>query len=256
MSGPDMMQYDPWHVVSRELDLRAEAGQQAHLWLRDDDAMAPGPALERLLALCQKHDAPLLLCVIPMRAEESLAHQLANRTGVEIAAHGAWHKNHAPAGRKSEEMAIERGRSVLLTELTQARERLIALFGDSAGRWYVPPWNRISSEVAALLPQIGFAALSTFAELTHGCPALAEHNTHVDLIDWRAGRVGRSADVIAARLAEQLTQARLAGFRPVGVLTHHLDHDDVAWSVLEQLLAVTAAHPATRWIKASQLLDG
>jgi peptidoglycan/xylan/chitin deacetylase (PgdA/CDA1 family) len=245
---------DPWQPVRAELDLWLAAGQRASLWLRDDDAMAPSDALERLLDACRHHSVPLLLCVIPLRAEDDLAIRMADEPGVDIAVHGAWHRNHAPPGRKSEEMAAERGRETLLTDLTTARSRLMEMFGPRAGDWYVPPWNRISRQVAALLPHVGFKALSCFGDADQSGPGLRQFNTHVDLIDWRSSRSGRSEAWVAACLAGELAKARLSGFRPVGVLTHHLDHDDAAWASLAGLLNVASQHPAVCWVSATTLM--
>ncbi len=255
LADPPMPAADPWQNLRAELDVWQAAGRTARLWLRDDDAMAPTPDLDRLLDICRRHQAPLLLCVIPLRAEDNLPGRLVEEALVEIAAHGAWHCNHAPLSRKSEEMAPERGDEVILADLHRARTRLVGLFGEAAGTWYVPPWNRITPGVAALLPLVGFRALSTFAEASHGCTRLAEHNTHVDLIDWRNGRTGRSAGWIAARLTEELAKARAHDFQPVGLLTHHLEHDDTAWATLEQVLNQTRRHAAVRWVSASDLLE-
>ena len=250
----DMPEGDPWDTVRRELDNWQRDGRTARLWLRDDDAITPTAALDQLLGICRSREVPLLLCVIPMRADQRLVAHLAHRPLVKLAVHGAWHRNHGRPNTKSEEMAIERGRAVVLQELTAARARLIHLFGQHAGDWYVPPWNRISDEAAALLQRVGFSALSTFAAKRHNCPGLSEHNTHVDLINWRGGRVGRSPAWISEQLAQELAKARVAGHSPVGILTHHLDHDATAWMVLTGLIEVTSRHPAASWIRPSDLL--
>ncbi|MDA0702442.1 MAG: polysaccharide deacetylase, partial [Proteobacteria bacterium] len=38
-----------WHAFSQELDRWAADGRRATFWWRDDDARAPGPALDALL---------------------------------------------------------------------------------------------------------------------------------------------------------------------------------------------------------------
>lgn len=243
-----------WGDVRTELDRWSAAGRKACLWVRDDDAMAPTRELERLLRLLALYRLPALLSVIPMRAEASLPAAIGSFPLVEIAMHGAWHRNHAPAGRALEETAPDRGKSVIVAELSDARARLCDLFGSSAGRWYVPPWHRISARVAELLPELGFEGLSTFDVMRHGCPRLIERNTHIDLIDWDGGRKGRNAEAVARALAKALAQARGDGARPVGILTHHLELDETAWSVLAALLAVTTDHPAVRWISPSSML--
>ncbi len=100
--------------------------------------------------------------------------------------------------------------------------------------------------MARLLPslgEIGFAALSVFGKAK---PApIAVVNTHVDIIDWHGGRGGKDHGVLALELARELKWRREAGSREaIGVLTHHLVHDEIAWLFMERLLEVTAANPA------------
>ena len=179
--------------------------------------MAPTPELKRLLSLLARYDLPLLLSVIPMRAEPSLPAAVRDFPLVEVAMHGAWHRNHASKGRPLEETAPDRGRSTIVAELFDARARLRGLFGDAVGRWYVPPWHRISARVAELLPELGFEGLSTFDNMRHGCPLLIEQNTHVDLIDWDDGRKGRDMQSVSRTLANELAKARADDFRQVGI---------------------------------------
>jgi hypothetical protein len=241
-------------ALIEELDRWRAAGRIARVWLRDDDACQPGPSLDALLERLRRHQAPCLLAVIPMKTDRALADRLAGETMIRVAVHGAWHVNHAPEGRKSEETPLERGIETILSELGAARERLSRLFGEAAGRWYVPPWNRIGAEVAARLPELGFRILSTFAgTLPDLGAAPAQVNTHVDLMDWKGGQVGRPATAVAATLASELALARLDGWRPVGVLTHHLVHDAQAWSTLDAILRTVSDHPAAQWTAPDDL---
>jgi hypothetical protein len=241
--------------LERELDLWRDTGRVARLWLRDDDAHEPSGPLDQLLTRMEAFAAPCLLAVVPMKAGEALAEALYGTALARVAMHGAWHRNHAPAGRKSEETPQERGVDVIAAELTAARARLTAQFGAAAGRWYVPPWNRIGRNVAAMLPGLGFSALSTFAGLSFGLdPVLIEANTHVDIIDWKGGRVGLTPAQALERLATELAAARAEGWRPVGVLTHHLVHDADAWAALDAILDAASRHPAARWCDPDELL--
>jgi hypothetical protein len=241
-------------VVMQELDHWSSAGQPARLWLRDDDAHQPTPALDRLLGCLAIHRTPCLLAVIPQLAGGALASRLASEPLVHVAVHGARHINHAPPGRKSEETPDERGFAVNMADLKEARARLCELFGPSAGDWYVPPWNRIGSATAAGLPGLGFRAVSTFRTRHLGVPGLRELNTHVDLMDWKGGRTGKSAGDVATELASELARARAESFRPVGILAHHLVHDETAWSTLGAMLDCVHAHPAARWQTADALV--
>ncbi len=246
----------PLHCLEAELDAWQRAGLVARLWLRDDDAMAPTMALERLVGLTLQQAIPLLLAVIPMRAETGLADRLASERHIEIAMHGVWHRNHAPPGEKSQETPPLRGMAIVRQELEVARDRLLAVFAPWARTvlWYVPPWNRISPDVAALLPELGFTALSTFGSVRHEVAGLTQRNCKVDLIDWQGGRMGRSLAWVASELASALATSRLGDTAPVGLLAHHLDHDEVTWSVLEQLGELIASHPAARWVSATDAL--
>jgi peptidoglycan/xylan/chitin deacetylase (PgdA/CDA1 family) len=240
-----------------ELSEWQRAGVVARLWFRDDDAMAPTPALERLIGLTRQHAIPLLLAVIPMRAEASLAGRLMSEAHIDIAMHGVWHRNHMPPEEKSQETPALRGKAVIAEELEAARDQMLKVFAERAGtaHWYVPPWNRIPTEVAALLPPLGFKALSTFGGARHEVSGLAQLNCHVDLIDWRGGRKGRSLAWVAGELASALAASRLGNMAPVGLLAHHLDHEEVTWSVLEQIGKLIADHPAARWVSATDALS-
>src|SRR6187455_2517934 len=96
------MQAD-WSLLTKELSLWSKAGLTPQLWLRDDDAVAPSQALDRLLALCDRYDTPLVLAVIPEPTGEELADHLHDNTLVSIAVHGWRHLNYAPADEKKQE---------------------------------------------------------------------------------------------------------------------------------------------------------
>src|SRR5882762_9167952 len=82
------MASDPWRSLDAELDLWAAQGRIARLWLRDDDAVEPSPALDRLLAVCNGHGVPLLLAIIPAGAGLALAQRLAGEANVLPCQHG------------------------------------------------------------------------------------------------------------------------------------------------------------------------
>jgi hypothetical protein len=60
-----------WCDLVDELDRWEEAGRVAQLWWRDDDAVAPTPALDRLLDVAA--GIPLSLAVIPAEMVRELA---------------------------------------------------------------------------------------------------------------------------------------------------------------------------------------
>ncbi|BCB18275.1 polysaccharide deacetylase family protein [Bosea sp. ANAM02] len=246
-----------WQPLALELDQWSAAGRKIDLWLRDDDAVAPSPALDRLSELAERLAAPILLAVIPLLAEPALAAALRDMPLLRPCQHGATHRNHAPAGSKKSEFGAEREAADVDAEIAQGRRRLHDLLGDALLPIFVPPWNRIAQSHAARLGELGFAGLSCFRGYRlgpDGGPRLL--NTHVDVMDWRGGRVGRPVTDILAELVVLLAQQRQdeAGDIELGLLLHHRDHDDTAWSALSDILGAATAHPAIRSIDPGQLV--
>jgi hypothetical protein len=243
--------------LTDELERWCEAGLIARLWLRDDDASDASEALARLVQLSDRFQVPMLLAVVPKPATERLRDQVAGHGGLTIAVHGFRHMSHAAPGEKSIELGGERSLADIAEELRFSRQRLSALFGDRLTRILVPPWNRVRADCVAQLPQLGFACLSTFGKAAEaaGTPGLAQLNTHLDIIDWKGTRGGRDPVWLVAELVRLLSASRAAGgSEPIGVLTHHLDHDEVAWDFLEALFEATAQHDTVDWKAAADLL--
>lgn len=245
-----------WKPVDDELEHWSLAGHTARLWLRDDDAVDVTPPLQRLIGLCEAAHVPVLVAAVPASATDALAAYLEAHPVSDGAVHGYAHANHARAGEKAQEFPPYRAVSEITAEISAGRQRLAAMLGDRLSPIYVPPWNRIAPDVAALLPGLGFLGISTFGttSLFPGAPPMTEINTHVDIIDWRGTRGGRPTDWLASDLAEQLAWARQNGRPAIGVLTHHLVHDASAWAFLERLFEETRLDPRVQWVRATDLL--
>ncbi len=235
-------------VPAREaLDHAHAAGRRIDVWLRDDDCIAVTPALERLTGLCTGVGLPILLAVIPDPAENPLASWIDAHPTVRPCQHGFAHANHAPPGERAREIG---GRSVeaILDELRQGRVKLQAMFGPALSDVLVPPWNRIDAEVIPHLPGLGFSALSCFTPTPETSP-IPRLDSDLDIVDWRGGRVGRPLDDLARKVAGIVErQDRL------GILTHHLAHDEAAWRGTAEMLERLAVHPAVRFADAATLL--
>lgn len=221
--------------VDTELDLWRALGLRPRFWLRDDDATDTSERLDRLIALIRRFDMPLLLAVIPAEATETLAERLAGEPLVRPCVHGYTHRNHMPEGQKAMELAGREADEVLC-ELKAGRRRLLELFSGRLSGFLVPPWNRIAPEVAGRVHECGFTALSTSSWRKTGT-ILPELNTQIDIMDWSRGRIGHRLEAIAAEVLRRLRQARAHGGAPLGILTHHLVHDETAWETLESLIA-------------------
>ena len=231
------------------LQQRQDAGQPVHLWLRDDDAVEPSAALDRLLETTQVHEVPITLALIPAFSGEALAALLQPLSRVDVAVHGWAHLNHAPSSEKKQELGAHRPLAETLAELQGGLTHLQHWHGSQCVPMLVPPWNRIAESLVPSLDSIGFKALSTFAQMTfESIPVI---NTHVDIIDWKGSRAGRPSDELLA----ELTSHVLSGRELTGILTHHLVHEAQAWHFLEQLFELTADHPAVQWTAISQWMS-
>jgi peptidoglycan/xylan/chitin deacetylase (PgdA/CDA1 family) len=235
------------------LDGYARDGRTALLWLRDDDAIEPTEALSRLLAISARWNAPMTIAAIPAHATNALAELMKALPLISVAVHGWDHVNHAPAPEKKQELGLHRGEATVLSRLAEGLERINALFGERAVPLLVPPWNRIAAELIPHLPALGYEALSVFGP-ERGEGPLRLVNTHVDIIDWKGSRGGRPMDMLYGEAAAHL-QAATGAQTPLGILTHHLVHDETAWQFLEDLFAATADHPACRWLSVSELMN-
>jgi hypothetical protein len=241
-----------------ELDCWASDGRRATLWLRDDDACEPTPALERLTSIAGAHDVPLALATIPARLDLRLCDTLGRAPHVTVLQHGFAHVNHAPEGFRSAEVGANRPLPAIIDELQRGRHRLREAFASRFLPVLVPPWNRIAPEVVERLAAAGFCGVSTFAPRPspQAAPGLRCCNAHVDLIGWRRGRVFIGDEAAAARIAHHLGERRTGrcdADEPTGILTHHLVTDDGAWAFLDVLFAATRAHPAAHWLDSETI---
>jgi hypothetical protein len=243
-----------WLDFARELDAIAASGHRVDFWWRDDDATEPGAALDRLLRVAENH--ALALAVIPAGATPALASHLEGADNLTVLQHGFNHANHAPASEKKAEFGAHRPLSAMLSEIDDGRARLEDLFGDQFLPLFVPPWNRIADDLPAALMGRGYRGVSCFGQRPSNA-ARRQLNCHVDPIDWRGDRgfvgVENALDSLIGQLA-----ARRAGAprEPLGILTHHLDHDAGGWRFIEDLLDATREHRAVEWRSVSTLAAG
>jgi hypothetical protein len=244
---------ETWVPLRAELHRWRDAGKVARLWFRDDDAIEPTAALDRLLDLTGSANVPLTLAVIPASTGEPLALRLASERHALVALHGWAHTNHAGADEKKQELGEHRPQDVVLGELRDGTDILQRLFLQQFVPMLVPPWNRISRKLIPSLPALGLQALSIYGRAKAGSP-IALLNTHVDIMNWHGVRGGRPHAELVAELVAEL-QARFEDDQePIGLLTHHLVHDAVAWDFVAKLLDETHSHPAVSWVSAGALL--
>lgn len=237
--------------LETELQNWRAAGKQPQVWWRDDDAVSLTPELKRLTQLTGDAGVGVLLAVIPAHADQELAKFVGQHGHLQPCVHGWSHTNHAPASEKKCELGTHRALDIVLSEIERGRERLARLFGMGLAPVLVPPWNRMRDDLAPRLREVGIKAFSTFA---HKRPhPEIQVNTHVDVMDWKApgGAAGKTSDRLQDELATALAVARTNGFYPVGLLTHHLVHDEAAWFSLSTIVANTDL----TWVTFEQALE-
>ena len=247
-----------WGDLERELDAWADAGRQATLWWRDDDAVEPTPALARLLALSRNNRVPLALAVVPAPAVPALAAALRDQPTVTPVQHGYAHRNHAAGGAKGGELGPTRPIGANERELSRGWRRMGALFGAAALPVLVPPWNRIDRALIPSLPRLGFCGLSTYGARASAepVPGLVQVNTHLDIIDWRGSRgfvgEGKALEQLVAHFRAR-RERTVDPAEPSGLLTHHLVHDAGAWAFIAALVIRIGRHGAGRWLAPTEV---
>jgi hypothetical protein len=230
---------------AESLDQAAARGIKIPFWWRDDDAVDATPALEQLLLLARKYDVPLALAVVPKQATPALAERLGREHKTSVFQHGWRHRNHAPVGEKQVELGNHRPVDVVLDELRLGFSRMMELFSRQFLPVLVPPWNRIADDVRAKRRDVGLAGLSTFGKPPPDDPNWI--NTHLDLFEWRPVRRPLKPDKAYAVIAAEVDRRLTGDAEPLGIMTHHLVHEEASWSFLDDLLSVVASHPAVAW---------
>lgn len=242
----------PLPASSAELARWRGEGLALPIWWRDDDAIAPTPALDRLLALAGQYGAPMHLAVIPAPATSELAGRLGNAPSTFVLTHGWRHKNHAPPDQKKAEFGPHRPVGAMVHDIATGHRRLTELFGGQALPIFTPPWNRIAPDVVAALPSIGFAAISTYTprSSTFAADSLLQVNTHLDPVAWKSGGGLLDASLLDAQLTREL-EARRTGAadnaEPYGILTHHLVQDDATWAFTAAVVEMLLDSGVARW---------
>src|SRR5262249_43366533 len=140
---------------------------------------------------------------------------------------------------------------------------------------FVPPFNRITRAMLRPLAKIGFAAVSLgprrlerklagSLSIQRWLPRIrlptssvpAPIDIQVDLIDWKM-MTSRDPARIAGELVGYLS-VRRNGFvdprSPIGLLTHHIVHDERIWATCDELLTVIRSHRATEFMDLPALL--
>ena len=250
--------------IDHELGLWADVGLTAQFWVRDDDAVAVTPQLERLATLARDHAVEIGLAVVPGRLQPDLSDRLnAGTSPFRPMCHGWVHANHADQ-RSPAEFGVGRPVADMRAELSRARTVMADTFAIKAP-FFVPPFGQIAPALAEALPSLGFGGLSNQNPLylsrlvrLAGArswllpPHLANRpvgasrlDAHIDLIDWQIA-TARDPALVGSRLMGEL-RIRRKGYvdhaAPIGLLGHHLVHDAAIWALLDGLIGYLRSKP-------------
>lgn len=239
-----------WAWLDVELRRWRAAGQPVTLWWRDDDARAPSAALDRLLEV--RAGAPLTLAVIPDGDMAALGARLAQAQAVSVVQHGVDHQNRR-IGAAAGEFPPEWRRIRVATQIRAGWRRMSVL--PAAEQVFVPPWNDVHPELPIVLSDCGYRGWSAWGQMEEeGTPTRID--AHLDLMRWKGGARFRGEAKFLGELRGLLTARRRAGqwHAPVGLLTHHLVHDEAAWSFLGRFIGWSQGRSDIAWRSLPDLI--
>lgn len=269
------MTNEPWREVLNELDLWSNRGLRATFWVRDDDAYELSAQLERLYDLAEQYKLNIGLAVIPGKLSSGFADALAHmKERFHPMCHGWIHANYGRRDAPSE-FGRERPFSILLSDASQAYKVFSEYFGQINAA-FVPPYNHITRGLRNALRGVGFAAVSmgpSFLELkilrinsilpwmpVVKIPvdsSIPRFDTHIDVLDWQR-MTARESRAVAADIVGNL-RLRRKGFlspgHPIGLLTHHLVHDEHVWRLCREVFDSICSHKAAKFLNADCLID-
>lgn len=240
-----------WDRVRVELDLWAKEKRVAQFWWRDDDAQDVSDELRRMLDVAERFAVTIGISAIPAKLKTRLVGALERSRHAQVLVHGFAHENHAPPGRAKRELGA-RPVEAIVGDLERGFALSRKAFGKRVLPVLVPPWNRIAPAAVAQLPRLGFRGLSTWKprERPNPAPGLLQVNTHLDVIDWRRGRIVKDEGLIAGLLLRKLRwrrEGRGRASEPLGLLTHHAHWNAEKERLVVNLLEATRNHPAAVW---------
>lgn len=227
-----------WWRLGRALGRWRRVNRRPLLWWRDDDAREPSSQLSRLLSLSASHRVPLTLAVIPDAELAPLFAVIDAHPLVSVAQHGVDHKERTTIGGRRAEFREEASVERIRERIARGWRRLAQ--HPRAVPVYVPPWNHATPNVLAALEATPHRVLSLYGE-ANVPTGLSIMNASVDVMRWRPPRFRGTAPV-AGRIATLLDQRRARGQwrEPIGLLTHHFNHDEPTWRFLDELLSRVA----------------
>lgn len=216
--------------LNHELAIWRRAWHVPVLWWRDDDAREPTWQLDRLLEV--RRELPLTLAVVPDVDLHPLANRLGAAANVDVAQHGIDHANKLPPGGPRSEFLASASQTEVNAAVAAGRARLVA--AGLPPVTFVPPWNEPSDRLIAAIVE---AKYDSYSIGIHGRArdGLKHVGAQVDILRWKGAPHFKGRRRVLDAIRKQLESRRRRGAfdEPLGILTHHLVHDDAAWRFLD-----------------------
>jgi len=222
-------------------------GCTPRIWWRDDDARAPSAELARLLTAA--NGLPLALAIIPDGDLPALSDFLKCFSNVTVGQHGVNHVDRHGAEGSASEYPPNATVETIREELHSARDRMLG--AGLVPTFYTPPWNLFEDRTLEALPAVGYSVVSAGADPPEDSVTFI--SAQVDIMRWKGGARFRGSGRVLEALRRQLRSRRLADCcqSPIGLLTHHLAHDERAWRFLDWFLAFSQSRFTWRSIDAA-----
>lgn len=236
-------------TLKLELAAWRRAGRRPRLWWRDDDAGVDDPSLDLLLDLASETGVPVALAVIPAEVSQQTVARVNACRRATVLQHGVDHLN-AEADTAPRQFPRGEAPNVIARALTAGAVRLGGFHRRLPA--YVPPWNAFDDNLLEALPLAGFEGLSAFGD-ARSHAVITRVDVHLDVLRWSGGARFKGEGRVLGRLSRLLASRRRTGAwdEPVGLLTHHRDHDPETWRFLA--LFLTDSLEWAEWLDAERL---
>ncbi|WP_027186056.1 polysaccharide deacetylase family protein [Desulfovibrio inopinatus] len=219
-----------------------EAGREINIFFRDDDVSTPKDGFARLASIFLRHHVPLCAAVVPAWLDES--------SGIELKAlfadspelcfwhqHGWRHVNHQQAGKKSE-FGSDRSLAAKSADIMKGQEIIQRVFGERAGLFFTPPWNRVDEETLETLSDHGYCAVSR-SQNAKPLPPLSLPDVPVN-VDLHTRKTPNAKDA-AIEILHEIETGLASGY--LGIMLHHHRMNSVAFDFLDAILdQLTSRH--------------
>jgi hypothetical protein len=217
---------DSINLISSRLD----AGT-LKVWFRDDDVKNRSAKTEKFLSFLSSQEVKYSFAAIPYFVDKDLGFLFSQYKNLNVLVHGYKHENHADISLGKNEFPLDRFDSNRF-ELMQGLDLILRNFEISQVRKiFVPPWNNFNSKSCQSLEDFGYQAISCYRNYLPLQLSLVKRiDAHIDVIDWKAGRVKNLHEIYI-----EMKSLLLEGSYSIGFLTHHLVYSEEQIQLLTEV---------------------